>query len=41
MWEILTPVLAILAALGLWALLAGDFLRAMRRTKKDERRRDQ
>ncbi len=30
-------ILAILAALGAWALMAGNFLDAMRRTKKNDK----
>jgi len=37
MWDIIAIIAGLLAALGLWALMAGNFLDAMRRRKKDDK----
>lgn len=41
MTETLGIILGLLAALGLWAMMAGNFLDAMRRKKKDDKPPDQ
>jgi hypothetical protein len=41
MWDFITIIAGILAALGLWALLAGRFLDVMRRNKKSKEPREQ
>jgi len=39
--ETIGIILGLLAALGLWAMMAGNFLDVMRRKKKDDKPPDQ
>jgi len=41
MWDIVAIIAGLLAALGLWAMMAGNFIDAIRRTKKADKAKNQ
>lgn len=40
MWDIIAIIAGVLAALGLWAMMAGNFIDSIRRTKKADKPKD-
>ena len=40
MWDIIVIAAGVLAVLGLWAMMAGNFIDSIRRTKKADNTKD-